>query len=279
MHNNRFKLNTFLSDEKEAFHVARTTINSVQALQLHQHGYAEVFWVKEGQGIHIINDDEVPLKKGTLCMIRPDDKHTFRLDKRHESLVITNIAFYTESLSYFKARYFPNSDSYFWTTAKLPYTVQLGVNQLNELSALTDRLISQKRDLLQLDSMMTHIFRLLNTISEDNLHVPHWLAYAIDNYNTPDKFKNGIQGFVELTGRTVDHVNRVLQKNLKQTLTETVIKVRLQYACQQLIMTNSSIKSICYDCGFDSLSYFYRLFKKHVGQTPVQYRKKNHKVF
>jgi len=278
MDKSQFKLDSFLNNQQEAFHVARTTINSRDDLQLHHHGFAEVFWIKEGSGIHVVNNEEYPVKKGHLCMIRPTDKHTFRLDKQKESLVITNIAFYKDSLQSFRQRYFSGSEQYFWSQAKLPFSIELNSKQLNELSAITDRLIGQPRDFLHLDYIMIHIFRLLSSMAGEQSHIPHWLAYALENYNTPEKFANGIQGFVGLTNRSVDHVNRVLQQHLKQTLTETVIKARLQYACQQLVMTNSSIKSICFDCGFESLSYFYRIFSKHVGQTPSQYRKKNHKV-
>ncbi|MBR8536059.1 helix-turn-helix domain-containing protein [Carboxylicivirga sediminis] len=279
MPTNRFTLQSFLSDENEAFHIARTTINSLHTLQLHQHNYAEVFWVKEGQGIHLINGEEVPVKKGTLCLIRPDDKHTFRLDKQQEQLVVTNIAFLTDSLDGYKQRYFPNATSYFWATSKLPFSIQLSLEQLNEISALTDRLWTYERNHLHLDFIMIHIFKVLKTISVNSSHVPHWLAFALDNFNSPETLRGGVQAFVALTGRTVAHVNRVLQEHLEQTLTETVIKVRLQYVCQQLIMTNSSIKSICFDCGFESVSYFYRLFKKHYSITPLDYRKRNHKIF
>lgn len=273
-----FKLNTFLYSSDEVFHIARTTIGSQNDLQLHKHGFAEVFWIKEGKGKHIINGQEVPLSKGTLCMIRPDDEHTFKLGRSREGLVVTNIAFFEESLTYFKDRYFPDSQSYFWSEEKLPFTVQLDADQLSELSALADRLISQPRDFLHLDFMMIHIFRLVSSIQDDQSHIPHWLAFALDNFNTPEVFKKGAKGFVDLTDRSVDHVNRVLRKHLKQTLTETVVKARLQYASRQLIMTNASIKSICFDCGFESVSYFHRLFKKHTGLTPLAYRKKNYKI-
>lgn len=278
MENNRFYLPNFLNNKEEVFHVARTTINAKDDLQLHKHGFAEVLWIKTGNGIHLINGEEVPLSKGTLCMIRPDDIHSFRLGKNHDSLVITNIAFFEESFNLYKKRYFPDSDSYFWSNDKLPFCIQLEADDLNKLSAITDRLMSQARDYVNLDYLMITIFRLINKIEGEQLHIPHWLAFALENFNTPDKFKNGSKGFVALTNRSTDHVNRILQKHLKQTLTETVVKARLQYASQQLIMTNSSIKSICFECGFDSISYFYRLFRKYTGLTPIEFRKKNHKI-
>ena len=274
-----FKLGAFLNSTAEVFHIARTTIQSQNDLQLHKHGFAEVFWIKEGNGIHLINGQEIPLSKGMLCMIRPNDEHTFKLGKNREGLVVTNIAFFEESLSYFKNRYFSYSDTYFWTENQFPYTVQLDTDQLSELSSLADRLLSQPRDLLHLDFMMIHIFRLVCSIQSNQTHIPHWLALALDKYNTPENFRKGTEGFISLSGRTVDHVNRVIQKHLKQTLTETISKARLQYASRQLIMTNASIKSICFDCGIESVSYFHRLFKNHFGITPNAYRKKNHKVF
>lgn len=263
----------------EVFHVVRTTINSIDGLHLHKHDYAEVFWIKSGNGLHLVNGKKILLKKGTLCMIRPNDNHTFKLGKNQDSIVITNIAFCKDSLNHFKERYFPDSNSYFWSNEKLPFCIQLEPDHLNELSAMTDRLFSQPRDYIHLDYIMIKVFRLINAIETEPLHIPHWLAFALDNFNTPEKFNEGIQGFVALTNRSVDHVNRVLQKHLQQTLTETVMKIRLQYASKQLIMTNSSIKSICFDCGFYSVCYFYRIFKKYTGHTPVEYRKKNHKIF
>jgi mannose-6-phosphate isomerase-like protein (cupin superfamily) len=213
MENNRFHLDTFLSNEKEVFHVARTTINYKDDLQLHKHRYAEVLWIKSGNGIHHINGEEVSLKKGTLCMIRPNDSHTFKLGKNQDSLVVTNIAFNKDSLHFFKERYFPDSDSYFWSNEKLPFCIQLEMDHLNELSAIADRLLSQPHDYIHLDYIIINIFRLINAIEGEQLHIPHWLAFALENFNTPDKFNEGIQGFVALTNRSVDHVNRVLQSS------------------------------------------------------------------
>jgi hypothetical protein len=45
MNNAHFKLNTFVNHPNEAFHVARTAISSHDDLQLHNHGFAEVFLI------------------------------------------------------------------------------------------------------------------------------------------------------------------------------------------------------------------------------------------
>jgi len=274
----KFLLTNFLNGRTDKFHLARTTINSRDALSMHSHNYAEIFWIKSGRGIHCINGTEITINQGTLCMIRPDDLHTFKLGKKDSCLIITNIAFRPENLDYYKKRYFPHSKTQFWSEERLPFCIQLETSVLNELSARADQWFSEPRDQLQLDYIMLYIFRLINNLQDEQSNIPHWLMVAMNHYNHPGIFLSGIRGFVKLTGHSTAHVNRTLKKHLNQTLTETVIKLRLAYASQQLIMTNTPVKSIAADCGFHSLSYFYRLFKKYTGYTPREYRKMNHKI-
>ena len=40
-----------------------------------------------------------------------------------------------------------------------------------------------------------------------------------------------------------------------------------------LITTDIPVKQIAHDLGYNDLSYFIRIFKKHTGITPQQYRK------
>ena len=274
-----FMLENFLFNTDDVFHIARTTISSKNDLALHYHNYAEVFWIIDGVGVHMINDSEVPLHSGNLTMIRPSDNHSFKMISSQSKLLITNIAFFQSSLDYFKQRYFPESTSFFWINSQFPYTTQLSNDQLNDLSTLTDRLMGQPKDNLHLDHIMLHIFSMLVKNQLISSQLPHWLSFAIENYTIPQYFSKGLNGFIELCSRNADHINRTLQKHLNQSLSETVNKARLDYATKQLTMTNAPVKTICFQCGYDNISYFYRLFKNFYGLTPIEYRLKNHKIF
>ena len=63
--------------------------------------------------------------------------------------------------------------------------------------------------------------------------------------------------FKELTG-----------KSFKQYL----INLRLTQAKQYLIDTNYSITDICYNCGFNDIANFLKIFKRHENISPLQYR-------
>ncbi|MEN0052847.1 MAG: helix-turn-helix domain-containing protein [Mucilaginibacter sp.] len=51
-----------------------------------------------------------------------------------------------------------------------------------------------------------------------------------------------------------------------------LIQVRISQACRQLIENRHSTNAICYDCGFNNVSNFYRHFKKITGMTPSAYK-------
>ncbi len=276
----RISLPSFLLKPNDLFHIVRRTITSEENLDYHDHDYAEILWIKEGEGFHIINGEKLPIGKGTLCMIRPEDAHTFKSTGNNTGLVVTNVAFYLKSLNLFKDRYFPNSDTYFWTKDKFPYTKQLNMDQLNELSGITDYILSKPRNYMHLDIMVLHIFKILTEAETyDDTDIPHWLRYAMEQYNTPHQFRAGVPGFVALTDRTTDHVNKIIKYHLNQTLTDTVTKIKMSYAAQRLTMTNVPIKTICFNCGFNAIGHFYKVFKKYNGMTPKEFRDINHKVF
>ena len=63
------------------------------------------------------------------------------------------------------------------------------------------------------------------------------------------------------------------KKMTGQTPIEYVNYERLTYASTELVMSDSSITDIALAYGFNDLSYFIRLFKKHFQMSPGQYRK------
>lgn len=72
---------------------------------------------------------------------------------------------------------------------------------------------------------------------------------------------------------TPKHLNR-LCRSLKQMSALQVVQVELILKAKaQLHHLNSNISEIAYELGFDDPSYFTRLFKKHTGLTPNEYRK------
>jgi AraC-like DNA-binding protein len=81
------------------------------------------------------------------------------------------------------------------------------------------------------------------------------------------------------TQQIADEVNlslpafcRYFKKTTKLTYTDFVNQYRVQYA-KKLLIQDKNVTETCFDSGFESLSYFNRIFKKWTGESPSIFRK------
>lgn len=95
-----------------------------------------------------------------------------------------------------------------------------------------------------------------------------------------------IQQFVEAnfqkpidTQQMADEVNlslaafcRYMKKTTKFTYTDFVNQYRVQYA-KKLLIQDKNVTETCFESGFESLSYFNRIFKKWTGESPSSFKK------
>ncbi len=60
----------------------------------------------------------------------------------------------------------------------------------------------------------------------------------------------------------------------KKTYYDFLIEIRISHACHFLVEDKFPTELICFECSFNNVSNFYRHFKKVVGMTPLEYKRK-----
>lgn len=93
-------------------------------------------------------------------------------------------------------------------------------------------------------------------------------AYIEEHY----KEKIEILQMAKLTHLTPAAFCRYFKKMTLMTFTEFVNQYRINQAKKRLLLDNT-VTEVCFECGFESLSYFNRIFKKVVGENPLQFKK------
>jgi len=63
------------------------------------------------------------------------------------------------------------------------------------------------------------------------------------------------------------------KKQTNLTPFEYINRVRISKACDLLLLSDMNVTEISLECGYESLSYFIRQFKKITGVTPSEYKK------
>ena len=76
----------------------------------------------------------------------------------------------------------------------------------------------------------------------------------------------------DLAGMTPTAFSRFFKLRTGKSISDYIIDVRLGHASRMLVDSTTSIAEICYDCGFNNISNFNRIFKKKKGQSPKVFR-------
>lgn len=69
--------------------------------------------------------------------------------------------------------------------------------------------------------------------------------------------------------------NRVFHRTPRQYLTE----VRIKHARHLLKHSDVSVTEVCFLLGFESLGSFSSLFRRYVGESPAEYRRRHRRIF
>ena len=65
------------------------------------------------------------------------------------------------------------------------------------------------------------------------------------------------------------------KQNTGDCISNYILRVRIRHATDLLLTTEKSVKSIAYESGFNTLSYFNRQYKRLTGFTPTEMREKH----
>lgn len=76
----------------------------------------------------------------------------------------------------------------------------------------------------------------------------------------------------EMVGMTPSSFSRFFRKHTGKNLSDYIIDLRLGHAHRLLVDSTHAVAEICFECGFNNLSNFNRIFKKKKGCSPKEFR-------
>ena len=244
--------------------------------QMHSHEFYEFFIIASGNLIHRTEGlpDQI-LHEGTLVFIRPEDAHGF-VRNGEEDCYFINVAFPRENITALSV--FLDLDRASHALFKSPNPPSFSL-PLEESLRLIDRLEMLQRlseeDKTRvfrglLGDMVARYFTQSYSACSDT---PEWLVLLCSKMRQSECFLEGIKRMHALANCSPEHLSRSMRKHMDITPSEFINQLRLNFACGLLKSTQEPIINIAYESGFESLSYFNRLFKKQFNVTPREFRK------
>lgn len=81
-----------------------------------------------------------------------------------------------------------------------------------------------------------------------------------------------LEDMSRLVGMTPTSFSRFFKLRTGKSLSDYVLDIRLGFAARMLVDSTNNISEICFECGFNNLSNFNRIFKSRRGVTPKEFR-------
>lgn len=250
---------------------------------LHQREFWKIIYLVSGSGEKIINDTRYPLKPGGLFLVHPDDRTSFRIDP--PQIELCNILFLPELLRDGLADL--KDDFQFFSILQRNFSRQ---NERREQLYIldTDRNIDRLvrnleqeftrqpanfRALIRLN-LLEMLIRLCRKAGRSLRQQSDFVEYIDHRIETRFAGEFLLDELAERLGVTKHHLCRLYRARRGTTIMDALRNRRLQQARLLLACQDTrSISEICYACGFNDLSYFYRCFTAAFGSNPGDYRR------
>lgn len=261
--------------------LCRYVRSDTEYFRAHYHNYYEFFLILKGKVAHKVNGVTQTLTVGQLLFIRDLDVHEYMCGN-DDYFEFINLAFSKEiflSICDFLGKGYP-SDALLH--AALPPMVNLSATEFEKLSYSFVELShapDKDKDYVKCKAraLLIHIFTsYFYNYCEKNSAIPAWLQITYEKMQYPQNFLIGTKRMYEISGKSREHLTRCLKQYYNTTPTQLVNELRLSYAANLLFVSNLNVTDICYECGFENLSWFYKAFTNKFGVTPNQYRKQAH---
>lgn len=260
--------------------------------------FARLYYVTEGAAQIIIHKTEtndletVVLKPNHMYLIPPFTLHSNVCDgnfKHYYIHVIENTSDRFHYLSEFVfPREIPSEDvsdlSLFQTLAKINRILTL--SESDPESYNNDKLLKQNVDLGKQRPLCDKVesrgilyiilSRFLKLAKPAKTVKDERIIRVIEYMNANIARTANIEELAQCANLSKDHFIRRFRKETGTTPLTYFTARKIEVAESMLIATDLPIKSIADKLGFEDTSYFYRLFKKHVGKSPKKYRESSY---
>jgi YesN/AraC family two-component response regulator len=247
--------------------------------------YWTVIYIKQGIGIYLLESDLRPINQGDVIILPPKvsysfaaaelgDEYNVNIDAvvlRFDNAWLTNLLAVFRTLNEVVLKIREMAD---------PYAVE-GPKWM-KLSALMDQLSSSPAaqraviilQILELISTPKDLIKILHTSPYQDISLKE-KRERIDRYiNTNFIGKITLEEVAAYLGINRTYFCMFFKKHYGKGFADYLNDLRVDKAAALLLQGNRAITDIARECGYKTVPYFNRAFKRSKGMTPGEYRKK-----
>lgn len=258
---------------------------------IHNHSVYELNFVENAKGVRrIVGDSQEVIGDYDLCLITsPNLEHVWEQNECHSDdirEITVQFDFSMSDETLFGRNPYASITRMMQEAKKgLSFPLQA----IMKVYGMLDTLSSVKDGFYAVQQFLTILYELSRcenartlasssyakvTIEDDSRRILKVKNFISKNYM--DELR--LPELASLAGMSSSAFSRFFKLHTGRNISEYIIDLRLGYAARMLVDTAKSISEIGFDCGFNNLSNFNRIFKKKKGCSPSEFRESYHKT-
>jgi len=247
---------------------------------VHYHPEYELNMVLFSNGKRIIGDSILDYNELDLVLIGPNTPHAWTGNDSNDAQVVT-VQFHSDFISEKMLE------------RKLMYPIRELLEKANRgvlfskdtASNIKERImkLSETQDFDSFLDFFSILYDLSVSRNQKVLATPTYIGRfitsksrrieRINNYIQQNLNQNiRIKEAADMVNMSETAFSHFFKKHTQRSFSDYITDLRIGNAARQLIETEKTISEICYDCGFNNISNFNRIFKKKLGVTPSEFR-------
>ncbi|WP_264563618.1 AraC family transcriptional regulator [Flavobacterium sp. N3904] len=250
--------------------------------KLHYHPEFELTYILKGNGYRLVGNSHETFADGDLVLSGSNLPHTWvGKSSNEENFDAVVIQFSTSFITPFlgfeesaalkkmleqskKGLFFP-AENIEVKRKLLKLVHSAGFDRILNLMVVLNQLTNCEQEVL-----CTNYFQsVYSTESENRINTV--CVFLENNFSN----KIGLKQVAALIHLTESNFCKFFKKATGKTFSDYLNEIRITRSCQLLLQSDKPINVIAFECGFETLSYFNRVFMNKKGLTPKEFRKLN----
>lgn len=276
-----YSLNSFISKEHRSKQFQIEPFDANRHFQVeypHRHDFFELLYIEEGSGIHVIDNNRYDITPPCVFFMSPGQAHKLELsnDIKGYIYIFTAEFYIIDKINQNRLIEFPffytidqnNPPLTFKEEEKVKFITTLFQRALTNCSeelsrALLNSILIECEEQYEVDSNRS-------TRCKGDLLVKQLYHLIEENY-----LKNrSVSEYAEILHITPEHLTQTVKKITGKRTTDLIKSKQVIETKRLLIYTSMGISEIAAHLNFADQSYFSKFFKREVGETPLEFRRK-----
>ena len=231
------------------------------------HKQIEIFYIKTGSLVVTIDNEDYTLNSGDIYVVFPNVIHSIKSVNNATGLLVLADNDLFPSFHEVLSRFRPACPVL--RQGEFPSIVYDMINRANRIKKTA---FSTNCNVLT-SYISVVLGELINTMelverSTDNNFVQQLIVYLLENYTR----EISLEEVAKELNYNKYYISHIISETFKCNFRTLVNSYRVSMAQNLLVSTGKSISEIAYECGFKNQSSFNRIFLKHSGVIPSEFR-------